>query len=138
MPAKIRPFSDTDLDAVLDIAVAAWTPIFASFLSILGPRVFESLHPEWQADKRSQVAEACAGKHGASVCVAVADGIVVGFISYYLDRPPGVGEVGNNAVHPDHQGKGIGPMMYEHVLAQMKQACLSGNGAWRILAGGVA
>ena len=121
MTRRIRPFSDPDLDSVLEIAVAAWTPVFASFRRILGSRVFGSVFPEWQAEKKRQVEAACRGEHGANVCVVELDGKVVGLISYYLNRHTGIGEIGNNAVSPEHQGSGIGTAMYQHVLAKMKE-----------------
>ena len=119
---KIRPFSDPDLDSVLDIAVAAWTPVFASFRRIMGHRIFETVCADWQAEKIRQVQGACHDGHGATVLVVELDGEVVAFISYYLDRKMGIGEIGNNAVHPQHQGAGIGTMMYEHVIGKMKEA----------------
>jgi len=33
-----------------------------------------------------------------------------------------MGEIGLNAVHPDHAGQGIGAAMYEKVMAKMKAA----------------
>jgi len=119
---KIRPFSDPDLDSVLDIAVAAWTPVFASFRRTMGPCIFETVCRDWQTEKIRQVQSACRGEHGAAVLVVELDGEVVAFISYYLNRQTGIGEIGNNAVHPHHQGAGIGTMMYEHVIGKMREA----------------
>ena len=118
---SIRPFSGADLDGVLNMAVTAWTPIFASFRRILGPRVFETAWPKCKAEKKRQVEAACRGEQGAEVYVVELDGRVVGFISYYLNRQTGIGEIGNNAVDPQYQGTGIGTMMYKHVLARMKE-----------------
>jgi len=131
--ATIRPFRDEDLAAVLEIAVAAWTPIYASFLQMLGADIFGTVHPEWQAEKKSQVESACRGDHGANVCVAELDGKVVGFISWYLRPQTGIGEIGNNAVHPDYQSAGLDTMMYEHVLARMRE---SGMKCARVTTGG--
>jgi len=119
---KIRPFSDPDLDSVLDIAVAAWTPVFASFHRTLGPRIFETVFPDWQTEKVRQVQGACQDGHGATVFVVEIDDEVVAFISYYLNRETGIGEIGNNAVHPQHQGAGIATMMYKHVIGKMEEA----------------
>jgi len=119
---SIRPFADPDLDSVLDIAVAAWTPVFASFRELLGPQILEMVYPDWQAGKRREVESACRGEHGATVYVTELDGKVVGFISYTLDHTTGIGEIGNNAVSPEVQGTGIGTAMYAYVLARMKEA----------------
>jgi ribosomal protein S18 acetylase RimI-like enzyme len=110
----------------LDIAVAAWDPIYASFRTLLGPEIFAVAFPDWQMEKRRQVASACRGEHGAVVIVAERDGEPVGFISYYLNQTTQIGEIGNNAVDPQYQGVGIGPQMYEYVLAQMREAGMRG------------
>ena len=47
---------------------------------------------------------------------------VVGFVSLKLNRETRVGEIGLNAVHPDHAGAGIGTAMYELAIARMKEA----------------
>ena len=120
MEAQIRPFREGDLDAVLDIAVAAWTPIYASFEQQLGPDLFAEVFPAWEAEKKRQVAAACRGESGARVLVAERTESVIGFISYYLRPRLGIGEIGNNAVHPAHQGGGIGTALYTRVLAEMK------------------
>lgn len=90
MNMKIRPFSDPDLGSVLDIAVAAWTPVFASFRRIMGPHIFETVCPDWKAGKIQQVESACRDEHGATVLVVELDGEVVAFISYYLNRQTGI------------------------------------------------
>ncbi len=47
---------------------------------------------------------------------------IVGFVSFELDGDTGIGEIGLNAVHPDHASRGIGTRMYQHVLARMKES----------------
>src|SRR5690606_40629023 len=49
---------------------------------------------------------------------------VVGFVSVRLDEERLVGEIGLNAVHPDHAGKGVGTSLYEHALARMREVGL--------------
>jgi ribosomal protein S18 acetylase RimI-like enzyme len=118
----LRPYRDADLPDLLDIAIAAWEPIRASFRAILGPDLFAVAFPDWRGEKRRQIASACRGEHGARVLVAELHGRPVGFASYYLDHHTGIGQIGNNAVHPGHQGSGIGTRMYKRVLADMRQA----------------
>jgi GNAT superfamily N-acetyltransferase len=38
-----------------------------------------------------------------------------------MDAARRVGEIGLNAVHPDHAGQGVGTAMYRHVLARMRE-----------------
>jgi ribosomal protein S18 acetylase RimI-like enzyme len=48
------------------------------------------------------------------------DGQVVGFLTWYLPGPEGVGEIGNNAVHPDWQGRGVGGAQCRAALEQFR------------------
>ncbi|MGC9349990.1 MAG: GNAT family N-acetyltransferase [Anaerolineae bacterium] len=129
----LRAFHEADVDALLDIAVAAWTPVYESFRSMLGEELFEVAFPGWQHEKRRQIASACRGEHGAVVIVVEAEGEPVGFASYYLNCRTHVGEIGNNAVHPAYQGRGIGTRLYRHVIAEMREA---GMAAVKVTTGG--
>jgi len=42
---------------------------------------------------------------------------IAGFVTFRLDEETRVGEIGNNAVHPDWQGHGVASRLYEEVLA---------------------
>lgn len=55
----MRAFERADLDTILDIAVAAWQPIFASSKEIVGEELFEFIHPDPDANKRARVTGAC-------------------------------------------------------------------------------
>ena len=120
-PVTLRAYRATDLPALLDIAVAAWGPIYALYLDLLGPELFAIVYTDWQTEKRRQIESACQGEHGAKVIVAERDGQPIGFVSYYINHETGVGEIGNNAVAPQHQGEGVGQRLYEQALAAMRQ-----------------
>lgn len=47
---------------------------------------------------------------------------IVGFVAIDLNRDSQVGEIGLNAVDPNHAGQGIGTAMYDFALARMKDA----------------
>ena len=118
----IRPFRDSDLPTLLDIAVAAWQPVFESYRALLGDELFQTAFPDWKTMKRGHIVSACELERGAQALVAELNGNTVGFATYYLDRRDGTGTVGNNAVHPDHQGAGIATRMYAIVLEKMREA----------------
>lgn len=118
----IRPFRESDLPTLLDIAVAAWQPIFESFQALLGEDLFEMVFPDWKAMKRRQIESGCQPESSAHVLVAELDGRPVGFATYYLNQQEGIGTIGNNAVHPEQQAAGIGSQMYATVLAKMREA----------------
>jgi GNAT superfamily N-acetyltransferase len=117
----IREVRPEDTEAVVAIAVAAWAPIFASFRRIQGEPLFTAAHPDWRKDKGEQVRRACEHPEKSHVHVAELAGRVVGFITFYPKAETRIAEIGNNAVHPDFQGRGIGARMYEYVFEKMRQ-----------------
>ena len=122
--ATLRPLQEGDLPYLLEIAIAAWEPIYASTRTMLGAELFEAVWPDWRADKSGQIEAACRAEHGARVLVAELDGRPVAFASFYLDPEKGIGTIGNNAVHPGQQGAGLGARMVEAALEQMRAAGL--------------
>ena len=120
----IRKLKPADVEAVAEIAMAAWKPIFEVRRGIMGEELFTATHPDWRQRKADQVRAACRSDHSARVLVAERDGRVVAFISFYTNDTSRVAEIGNNAVHPDFQGQGIGTAMYEDVFERMREAAM--------------
>lgn len=116
----IRELEAADVERAVEIALAAWAPIFAFYRQAMGEELFAAAFPDWQARKAGQVRAACAPQSRAMVYVAEKGGKVAGFVTFYADRASGIGEIGNNAVHPDFQGQGIGPRMYERVFDHLR------------------
>ncbi len=61
---RIRPFDDRDSEAVVDLSLQAWAPVFASLEQALGSEVFRRLHPDWREDQRRAVEDICAAQKG--------------------------------------------------------------------------
>lgn len=120
MDLKIRPLASGDIEALKELAVLAWEPVFASFRQILGPVMFPLQYPDWRQLQRDQVARVCADGADSTVLVAEVDGAVTGFIAYELDLVEKIGEVDLLAVHPNHQNHGIGTALNTYVLGEMK------------------
>jgi len=129
----IRDVRSTDAEAIADIAIAAWNPIYAFYRQTLCDELFAAVHPKWQQEKARPVRTGCDPHSEAMVCVAEKQGCVVGFITLYADTASGIGELGNNAVHPDFQGMGIGTRMYRYVFARLRQL---GMGFVKVSTGG--
>ncbi|HEY0700365.1 MAG TPA: hypothetical protein VGD43_21485, partial [Micromonospora sp.] len=59
MEHSIRPLAPGDLDAVVDLSLRAWAPVFTSMRAALGERVYQRLHPDWLAQQAAAVREVC-------------------------------------------------------------------------------
>ena len=122
MQPRIRPFEDRDIEAVVDLSLRAWAPVFASLEQVLGSDIFRRQHPDWREDQRQAVEEVCTTKEGR-VWVAEAGGGPVGFVAVELHHPErDMGEISMLAVDPDHQGGGIGTALTEFALEKLKEA----------------
>jgi ribosomal protein S18 acetylase RimI-like enzyme len=108
----IRPFEAADLDTLQRVRALAFAPVFRSFRQIVGAPI---------AEQAALLARTCE-QHPTQVHVAMFDGAIVGFVSFSLDPETRIGEIGLNAVHPDHAGHGIGTMLYEFALAEMRRS----------------
>jgi ribosomal protein S18 acetylase RimI-like enzyme len=122
----IRPLQPTDVEAIVAIAVAAWRPIYAFYRQEMGKDLFAAACPDWPEEKARQVRAACDPPCGpqashAGVGVAETEGRPVGFVTFYADERSGIGEIGNNAVHPDARGQGIGPRMYQYAFDRLRE-----------------
>ena len=106
---------------LVDIALAAWEPVFVSFRELLGDDILAALYPDWRIHKGNQIRSACDPEDPHLVVVAELDGTVAGFATYLLDAATGIGEISNNAVDPPFQGRGIATRMYRHVLSEMRR-----------------
>ena len=57
----IRPFRDSDLDAIVELSLRAWEPVFESLRDVLGDPIFDRLHqPDWRTVQADAVRSSCA------------------------------------------------------------------------------
>jgi GNAT superfamily N-acetyltransferase len=111
-----------DLPRLDEVRQAAFAPVFASFRSILGEDIYHLAQAREDEAQDALLASLLAPASCWEVYVAARAGVVVGFVSVRLNRDTQVDEIGLNAVHPDHAGRGIGTAMYNFALARMKEA----------------
>ena len=119
--ATLRPFASEDLDALLDLSIRAWAPVFASLEQVLGSELFLRMHPDWRADQRQTVEHACRSED-VSVWVAESDRDVVGFVGITTDAAARVGEIYIIAVDPAHQRSGVGTALTQLALDELAEA----------------
>ncbi len=118
----IRPADVDDLPELDTVRQAAFAPVFASFRSILGATIYELAQAKDDQAQGELLASLFAAESGWKVFAAEIDGHTVGFVSIQLNNETHVGEIGLNAVHPDHAGKGVGTALYNFAIATMTAA----------------
>jgi GNAT superfamily N-acetyltransferase len=119
---QIRPLTGDDIDAVVQLSVPAWEPVFRSFAQILGPAIYPIVYPDWRKQQAEAVEAVCKDTAKYTVWVAEVGGAVVGFIAYVLNQADQTGEVDLLAVHPDYQNGGIGTDLNNFALDKMREA----------------
>ena len=119
----IRDVRPDDVEEIGRIAVAAWEPVFRYFREAMGDELFTKARGDWRKDKATQVTSAC--QPGSPQIVYVAEHSesdrLAGFVTFRVDETRKTGEIGNNAVHPDFQGRGIATRLYGRALERMKE-----------------
>ena len=123
MHPRIRPFEDRDAEAVVDLSLRAWAPVFASVEQALGSEIFGRLHPDWREDQRRAVEDVCAAQKGRVWVAEVGARSAVGFVAVEVYDPErSMGEISMLAVEPDYQGAGIGTALTEFALDRLKDS----------------
>lgn len=117
---SIRTFDPDDEEAVVELALRAWAPVFESMAQTVGPAVFRQLFGEdW---RRYQEADVRRALSAYSVSVAETENEVVGFVAVDLPAGESHGEIYMVAVAPDQQGLGVGAALTEHAVDQTRAA----------------
>jgi len=118
----IRPVCDNDVDALVQLSLLAWIPVFNSFEQILGPEIYAIIWPDWRKSQREAVEKVCRDGERTVVWVAEVDGIPIGFVAYELRIEDRTGELQFLAVHPEYQNRGIGTELNNLALKKMKES----------------
>jgi ribosomal protein S18 acetylase RimI-like enzyme len=119
---SIRRARDSDAAQLEDVRRAAFAPVFASFRALLGEEISQVTQIRDDQEQAEYLNSLFEPDSGWELYVAEQGGVVVGFVSVQLNGQTFIGEIGLNAVHPDHAGAGIGSKMYDVVLNRMRQA----------------
>lgn len=119
---SLRRAEAADTPRFQAVREAAYAPVFASFRSILGDDIYELAQARDDAAQGELLTSLLAPGSEWEVYAAELDGLVAGFVSVRFNRETTVGEIGLNAVHPDHAGQGVGTAMYDFAIGRMKEA----------------
>lgn len=122
---QIEPYNADQLDAVVDLSLRAWTPVFESIQNVMDLDVYRELYPDnWRVSQQTAVEAVCAAED-THVWVALDAGSITGFVAAKLDTETCMGEIYMVAVDPDFQGRGIGSALTQFALDWMKEAGMS-------------
>lgn len=118
----IRSFQEPDLDAIVDLSLRAWEPVFESLRDVLGEPIFDRLHrPDWRTVQADAVRSSCTSED-RDVFVAVADERPVGFATIALNAfHEGMGVVDMIAVDPAYQRRGIATQLMDRSAEHMRE-----------------
>ncbi len=75
---------------------------------------------DWRASIGSYLRSLTRPEERRRLVVAEMEKSLVGVVHYQVDHETQSGSIGLSAVHPARQGKGIGSLMYKHVLDAMR------------------
>jgi ribosomal protein S18 acetylase RimI-like enzyme len=120
IPYHIRGYEISDEDAMAELSLRAWAPVFASMESILGPELSGLLHGDWRTYQERAVRQTLTDPE-MTVWVAESSG-VVGFVAARIaDEERGIGEIYMLAVDPPSQVHGIGTALTERATTWMRE-----------------
>lgn len=119
--AVVRPFQPGDLPKLQAIREAAFAPVFLSFRNLVGKEIAELALARAEDEQRKLLADLAAEDTSHHLFVVLLRDEIVGFVMFSVDDAKKLGEIGLNAVRPDHADKGIGTAMYVFALRRLKE-----------------
>ncbi|WP_127553956.1 N-acetyltransferase [Actinoplanes sp. OR16] len=118
MPSHIRPLIAADVQAVVDLSLLAWEPVFVSFENVLGSTVFNLMYrPDWRTAQAAAVRTCCLADD--AFVLNTDDGVTAGFVVLRQDREESLGIIEMIAVHPEHQRRGHGRALMEFAIRRL-------------------
>ena len=124
----LRTASEDDLPAVDALTAVCYAPIQASFVAMLGEDCYEAVRtqPElaWEVRKAEQNRSLFA-EHPDQVWVLDDNGLVFGFVTFWLFPERSYGHIDNNGVDPARVGEGWATFMYRAVLDRFPELGLA-------------
>jgi GNAT superfamily N-acetyltransferase len=116
----IRPGTAEEINIACEIALLAWQPIYAYRRQQMGDVLFDHLFSNWRQTKPQEIRGLCE-KHLDQLLILEEDKQIKGFATFLIDPENSIGIIGNNAVHPDAQGKGFGKLLHNALLAEFRK-----------------
>jgi GNAT superfamily N-acetyltransferase len=109
----LRQYRQDDEQAVVDLSLRAWAPVFASMEEVLGREIFLRLHGDWRAYQERSVRETLGDAAMKTWVAQETAGPVIGFVAAMLHPKQLLGEIVMLAVDPTAQRRGVGLALTE-------------------------
>jgi GNAT superfamily N-acetyltransferase len=123
MSIEIREYCRADQEAVVQLSLRAWAPVFASMEEILGNEISTRLHGEDWRDFQAASVRDTLSDPAVQTWVAGSEGRVTGFVAATVrDEQRLLGEVVMLAVDPKDQDLGTGTALTNHATAWLRQS----------------
>jgi GNAT superfamily N-acetyltransferase len=117
---EVRSFEADDLEAIVELSLRAWEPVFTSLRDTLGDDIFLRLHPDWRTGQAEAVRATCTNDE-RDVFVALEQDRPVGFVAVALNAfHEGMGWIEIVGVDPEQQRHGIGSRLTEFAIDHLK------------------
>src|SRR5688572_423941 len=118
---KIEPLDVKRIDAVVQLSLRAWAPVFESIAEVIPPALFDEFYPGgWEASQAKAVEDVCRSPE-THVWTANEDEKTLGFVAVKFDEDSKLGEIYMVAVDPDHQKRGVALALTNFALDEMKR-----------------
>jgi len=114
---SVRVADTRDNELVAALAVRAWRPVFESLEMIWGRPLFERFYPDWSTQQATAVADAM---NANPTWVVSVDATVAGFVNVIFSDETRVGEIYMIAVDPDYQRRGLGTLLTQYAISEMR------------------
>ena len=117
----LRTVNPEDFTRLLEITIAAFTPIHKSFRSMMGEALYALNWANWQQVHKDYLKTITQGEAAKTFLVGEIDGVIVGYAHYTCHMEELKGEIGLNAIHPDYQGRGLSQIFYQEAEKRMTE-----------------
>lgn len=119
---RITAYEPRYRDAVLDLSLRAWEPVFPALADDVPAFVYSSFYPQgWRERQRVDLA-AIIDTEPAGIDLALDGDHPVGWVCTRLHPEDAMGEIYVIVVDPDYQRRGIGTALMEHAFARSRAA----------------
>jgi len=115
----IRVGASAEIDIACEIALLAWESIYQYRQQQMSDILFDHLFGNWRENKVLEIRGLCE-KHPDQFIVIENGRSIQGFATFLVDPEKSLGIIGNNAVHPDAQGKGFGKLLHQAMLDEFR------------------